>query len=148
MTDRTNNKDKSPADLIQPGKIQPGDSQLDRTLGETMRSQGISRRSFLKFCAATASMMAMSPAMIPKIAHALENARRPSVIWLSFQECTGCTESLTRAHTPTVESLIFDTISLSMQAPLLMPKRHKCVTAFSITWQACQWLLLIWHFFA
>jgi len=57
-------------------------SRFDMTLGETLRSQGISRRSFLKFCAATASMMAMSPAMIPKIAHALESARRPSVIWL------------------------------------------------------------------
>jgi hydrogenase small subunit len=34
------------------------------------------------------------------------------VIWLSFQECTGCTESLTRSHAPTVEGLIFDHISL------------------------------------
>ncbi|MCG6936990.1 MAG: hydrogenase small subunit [Gammaproteobacteria bacterium] len=84
----------------------------ERTLGETLRSQGISRRSFLKFCAATASMMAMSPAMIPKIARALEQARRPSVIWLSFQECTGCTESLTRSHAATIENLIFNTISL------------------------------------
>jgi hydrogenase small subunit len=83
-----------------------------QTLGEIMRSHGISRRSFLKYCATTASMMALSPALIPKIAHALESARRPSVIWLSFQECTGCTESLTRAHTTTIESLIFDTISL------------------------------------
>lgn len=82
------------------------------TLGEALRNRGISRRSFLKFCAATASMMAMSPAMIPKIAEALEKAKRPSVIWLSFQECTGCTESLTRAHTTTIESLIFDSISL------------------------------------
>ena len=42
----------------------------------------------------------------------MENARRPSVIWLSFQECTGCTESLTRSHAPTIEGLIFDQISL------------------------------------
>ena len=34
------------------------------------------------------------------------------MIWMSFQECTGCTESLTRAHSPTVEGLIFDAISL------------------------------------
>jgi hydrogenase small subunit len=34
------------------------------------------------------------------------------VIWLSFQECTGCTESLLRSHAPTVEGLIFDAISL------------------------------------
>jgi hydrogenase small subunit len=34
------------------------------------------------------------------------------VIWLSFQECTGCTESLTRSFSPTVENLILDVISL------------------------------------
>jgi hydrogenase small subunit len=50
--------------------------------------------------------------MIPAIAASLEKARRPSVIWLSFQECTGCTESMTRSSAPTVESLIFDYISL------------------------------------
>lgn len=83
-----------------------------QTLGEVLRSQGISRRSLMKFCAATASMMALSPALIPTIAKALEQAKRPSVIWLSFQECTGCTESLTRAHTTTIESLIFNAISL------------------------------------
>ena len=82
------------------------------TLGESLRRQGVSRRGFLKFCAATASMMALPPSMVPAIAAALEKARRPSVIWLSFQECTGCTESLTRSHNPTVEGLIFDAISL------------------------------------
>ena len=96
----------------------------DKTLAQILRSRGISRRGFLKFCAATASMMAMSPAMIPKIAHALENARRPSVIWLSFQECTGCTESLTRAHTATVESLIFDAISLDYHHTLQAASGH------------------------
>jgi hydrogenase small subunit len=82
------------------------------SLGESLRRSGISRRGFLKFCTATASMMALSPGMAPAIAEALEKAKRPSVIWLSFQECTGCTESLTRSHAPTVESLIFDHISL------------------------------------
>jgi len=84
----------------------------DKTLGEVLRQQGVSRRGFLKFCAATASLMALPPTMVPAIAAALSNARRPSVIWLSFQECTGCTESLTRSHSPTVEGLIFDAISL------------------------------------
>ncbi|MBL3588439.1 MAG: hydrogenase small subunit [gamma proteobacterium endosymbiont of Lamellibrachia anaximandri] len=83
-----------------------------KTLGESLRQQGVSRRGFLKFCTTTASMMALPPAMVPAIAEALEKARRPSVIWLSFQECTGCTESLTRAHAPTIENLIFDHISL------------------------------------
>ena len=82
------------------------------TLGEILQAKGVSRRGFLKYCAATASLLALPPAMVPRIAQALEGARRPSVIWLSFQECTGCTESLTRSASPTLESLIFDSISL------------------------------------
>jgi len=84
----------------------------NQTLGEYLQSQGVSRRGFLKFCSATASLMALPPSAVSQVAEALAGARRPSVIWLSFQECTGCTESLTRSHAPTVESLIFDAISL------------------------------------
>jgi hydrogenase small subunit len=104
-------------------------SRTDKTLGESLRSQGISRRSFLKFCAAAASMMALPPSMIPTIANALEKAKRPSVIWLSFQECTGCTESLTRAHTATVESLIFDSISLDYHHTLQAASGHAAEAA-------------------
>lgn len=82
------------------------------TLGAYLVEHGISRRAFLKYCAAITSLMALPPHMVGRVAAALEQARRPSVIWLSFQECTGCTESLTRAYAPTIESLIFDAISL------------------------------------
>jgi len=95
-----------------------------RTVGDILRGQGISRRGFMKFCAATASMMAMPPGMVPAIAQALDNARRPSVIWLSFQECTGCTESLTRSHTPTVEGLLFESISLDYHHTLQAASGH------------------------
>jgi hydrogenase small subunit len=79
------------------------------TLGDILQARGVSRRGFLKYCSATASLLALPPAMVPRIANALEQARRPSVIWLSFQECTGCTESLKRSSTPTHEGLILDT---------------------------------------
>jgi len=82
------------------------------TLGDRLAQQGISRRAFLKFCAALATMMALPPGAAQAFAETLAKAKRPSVIWLSFQECTGCTESLTRSHTPTLENLIFDMISL------------------------------------
>ncbi len=83
-----------------------------QTIGDSLRSQGVNRRDFLKFCTAAAAIMALPPTMIPKIAAALENTPKQSAIWLSFQECTGCTESLTRAHAPTLEGLILDLISL------------------------------------
>lgn len=88
-------------------------------VSDYLRMRGVSRRGFLKFCASTASLMALPPMMIPQIARALENARRPSVIWLPFQECTGCTESITRAHGATIEQLIFEAISLDYQHTLM-----------------------------
>jgi hydrogenase small subunit len=60
------------------------------TLGEILQAQGVSRRGFMKYCAATASLLALPPTMVPRIANALEQARRPSVIWLSFQDITRC----------------------------------------------------------
>jgi hydrogenase small subunit len=82
------------------------------TLGQKLLDNGVSRRSFLKFCSTVASAMALPPAAATAMAETLSQSTRQSVIWLSFQECTGCTESLTRSHKPTVESLIFDFISL------------------------------------
>lgn len=82
------------------------------TLGAMLTQRGISRRSFLKFCSAMTSLMALPPTMASEMAESLARSRRQSVIWLSFQECTGCTESLTRSHNPTIEGMIFDLISL------------------------------------
>jgi hydrogenase small subunit len=83
-----------------------------------LRSRGVTRRDFLSFCTSTAALMGLPAAMVPRVAAALEGARRPSVIWLPFQECTGCTESITRAHGATLESLIFEAISLDYQHTL------------------------------
>jgi hydrogenase small subunit len=84
----------------------------DPTLGASLARHGVSRRSFLKFCASMASVLALPPGMAAVMADKLAKAKRQSVIWLSFQECTGCTESITRSHSPTLEGLIFDAISL------------------------------------
>jgi hydrogenase small subunit len=88
------------------------------TVGEFLRSCGVTRRDFLRFCTATTVALGLPATVIPRVAAALEQARRPSVIWLPFQECTGCTESITRAHGATLESLIFEAISLDYQHTL------------------------------
>ncbi len=41
-----------------------------------MRRQGITRRSFLKFCSLTAAAMGLSPMYAGKIAHAMEKRAR------------------------------------------------------------------------
>ncbi len=83
-----------------------------KTLGEMLTERGVSRRTFMKYASYTASILALPPSAAMAIADGIAKAKRQSVIWLSFQECTGCTESFTRASAPSLEDLIFDFISL------------------------------------
>ncbi|MFZ3018505.1 MAG: hydrogenase small subunit [Gallionella sp.] len=115
------------------------------TLEQRLGEQGVSRRAFLKFSAALATMMALPPSSASAIAAALAKAKRPSVIWLSFQECTGCTESLTRSHSPTLESLIFDMVSLDYHHTLQAASGHAAEQARDDAMKAFhgQYLLLV-----
>jgi hydrogenase small subunit len=81
-------------------------------LGEALRARGVSRRAFLQYASYMSSLLALPPSAAAAMADGLAKARRQSVIWLSFQECTGCTESLSRSFSPSLEEMIFDLISL------------------------------------
>lgn len=77
---------------------------------------GVTRRDFLKYCAWVAAGFGLSGVTGADVARALENATtRPSVVWSSFQECTGCAISLLQAREPTVANLILKQISLDYQ---------------------------------
>lgn len=79
---------------------------------------GISRRDFLKFCTGLGATMGLSSLAGIQIAQAVNNPRRPPVIWLSGQECTGCTTSLLHARHPGLAELLLDTISLEYSETL------------------------------
>ena len=102
---------------------------MQGSLIDTLARQGVTRRAFLKYCATLASMMALPPAAGRAMAEAMAAAKRPSVIWLPFQECTGCTESITRSHSPTLEGMIFDMISLDYQETLMAAAGHQAEEA-------------------
>ncbi|TMQ12143.1 MAG: hydrogenase small subunit [Deltaproteobacteria bacterium] len=90
---------------------------------------GMPRRQFLQFCAGITAMLGLAPSAAGAVAKALLQARRPSVIWLHFQECTGCTESLLRAEHPTLEKLILDVISLDYHETLMAAAGHQAEAA-------------------
>lgn len=86
---------------------------------------GVSRRDFLKYCSIMAVGMGLPMSVGSQIAEAVTNvAKRPPVIWLSAQECTGCTESLLRSSHPTLDHLILDLISLDYHETLSTPSGH------------------------
>ena len=89
------------------------------TLGQHLESRGVSRRDFLKYCGELAIMLGLANSMVPKIAAALEVMKRPSVIWLQLQECTGCVESVLRSADPTIGDLLLDVVSLDYNHTLM-----------------------------
>ena len=96
-------------------------SDNDTILAHLTR-QGVSRRSFIKFCTLAASSMALPLSSVAALADALAASPRPKVIWLSAQECTGCSESLLRAYDEyPVERLILEMISLDYHNTLMAP---------------------------
>src|SRR5512138_2165424 len=78
----------------------------------------VGRRDFLRVCTLAAAAVGLPAWAGEKMAEAVAKGRKPSVIWLHFQECTGCTESLLRASAPDVAELILDLVSLDYHETL------------------------------
>lgn len=85
----------------------------------------VSRRRLLKFCGVMAATLALPTSYTTRIARAVAAAPRLPVVWLSFQECTGDTESFLRANDPTVVDLIFNRISLDFHEALMVASGHR-----------------------
>ncbi|HHL39490.1 MAG TPA: twin-arginine translocation signal domain-containing protein [Deltaproteobacteria bacterium] len=87
--------------------------ELGREFLDGLELKGVSRRSFLKFCAQAAALLGLSQAAVPRIAEAVERmSRRPPLVWLDFMECLGCTESFINATYPEVDRIILEILSL------------------------------------
>src|SRR6516165_7126851 len=95
------------------------------TIAAHLKACGYSRRDFLQLCTmlmATAPVgLALTDKTTPEaVAKTIGKAKRPSVVWLHFQDCTGCTETLLRTSKPDVVSLILDVISLDYHETLMV----------------------------
>jgi hydrogenase small subunit len=93
------------------------------TIAEHLQSTGVSRRSFLELCSkiiiAAPIGLSLTSKSAAQVAKLVGKAKRPSVIWLHFQDCTGCTETLLRTSAPDVAHLILDVISLDYHETLM-----------------------------
>lgn len=78
----------------------------------------VSRRDFIRICMMAAAAVGLSGTAVTQVVEAANAGVRPSVIWLHFQECTGCTMSLLRTSHPDLSELIIDLISLDYHESL------------------------------
>ncbi len=90
---------------------------------------GVDRRTFLRIVAQATAAIGLSGTLAAKVAAAVEKGARPSVIWLHFQECTGCTESLLRTSHPGLAEVVFDLLSLDYHETLMAAAGHQAEAA-------------------
>lgn len=95
------------------------------TFYELLRRQGVSRRSFTKFCSLTAASLGLAPALAPKVAHAMETKPRIPVLWLHGLECTCCSESFIRSAHPLVKDVVLSMISLDYDDTIMAAAGHQ-----------------------
>ncbi len=99
-----------------------------RRLGlvERLEAKGVSRRDFMRLCSIAAASVGLSSSLV---AQASTIKKRPSVIWLHFQECTGCTESLLRTSHPGLAELILEMVSLDYHETLFAAAGYQAEAA-------------------
>jgi hydrogenase small subunit len=85
-------------------------ARQETVLNDCMR-RGVSRRRFMEFCGTMAATLALPEAYTQTIAAALGQKRKPTLVWLEFQDCAGNSESMLRSTHPTVEEVVLETLS-------------------------------------
>jgi hydrogenase small subunit len=92
---------------------------------QTRQHRNIERREFLKIITAAAASVGIAGSVAVEMAEAALKGLKPSVIWLHFQECTGCTESLLRTSHPDLAEVILDLVSLDYHETLFAAAGHQ-----------------------
>lgn len=110
-----------------------GKEKAQGTIESHLKKCGYSRRDFVQLCGmimATAPMgLALTKGGVGEVAASVGKAKRPSVVWLHFQDCTGCSETLLRTSRPDVADLILNVISLDYHETLMAASGYQAEAA-------------------
>src|SRR5262252_8543608 len=80
-------------------------------INAALHARGITRRQLVKFCSAMLGTLALPERYLAQTVAAVSKARKPVLVWLQFQDCTGCSESMLRSSHPDVADVVLDLLS-------------------------------------
>lgn len=95
----------------------------------------ISRRDFLRICTVLSATMGLPYTMVDKVEASVKAARKPTVIWLHFMECTGCSETLLRASHPPLGRFLLEIVDLAYHETLMAGAGHQAEEALKAAMQ-------------
>ncbi|MEZ0343919.1 MAG: hydrogenase small subunit [Caldimicrobium sp.] len=79
----------------------------------------LNRRDFLKICTMVTATMGLPHAFVDRVYAAVKAKQKPTVIWLNFMECTGCTETLLRSSHPPLGRFLLDIVNLEYHETIM-----------------------------
>lgn len=93
------------------------------------RALELNRRDFLKICTILTATMGLPHSFVEKVEAAVQAKKKPTVIWLNFMECTGCTETLLRASHPPLGRFLLEIVDLPYHETLMAGSGHQAEEA-------------------
>ena len=90
----------------------------------------ISRRDFLKYCAAAAGALGLEASGLMQLQAVLAAESGPAVVWLQGQGCSGCSTSLLNSiHYATIDDLLLNTLDLEFHPTVMAAAGDLAVSA-------------------
>lgn len=80
-------------------------------LNASLAARGVSRRQLIQFCSAALATLAIPDRYLSKAVAAVGASKKPVLVWMQFQDCTGCSESILRTSHPEVADIVLDILS-------------------------------------
>ncbi|MEJ5358617.1 MAG: hydrogenase small subunit [Desulfobacterales bacterium] len=98
----------------------------EKAFYDRLAQKGVTRRDFMKFCTFLTATMGLSSSFIPKVAEVFAApAKRPTVVWLHFGECTGCSEALLRTMYPWIDELVLEVLDVAYHETIMAAAGHQ-----------------------
>jgi len=80
-------------------------------IAKALRGRGFTRRQLTKYCASMLALLAMPDRYLSHAVAAVGKAKKPVLVWLQFQDCAGCSESMLRSSHPDIAEIVLDLLS-------------------------------------
>ncbi len=116
---------------------------LKPSVQQTALDRGMTRRDFLKFCSLMTGVLALPRSYSSRVEQALAAPARTPVVWLEFQDCAGCSESLLRASRPSVAEIVLDVLSVDYHETIMAAAGYQAEEAKQATIEAGGYLLVV-----
>ncbi len=109
-----------------------------------LEARGINRRTFLKYCAATAAALGLDLYFGELLADAAAVAiQKKPVIWIQGQGCTGCSTSLLSTLSPGPAEILLDMVSMRFNSTVMASAGHVAAGVLEKTVEEGGYLLVV-----